>query len=213
MAQYKRKKIYLGWNLHGRIVARVLAYWVCYHLVLWGGIFAYQYLSYRSATHSGDSNAAYDQFIASFLKASLWFLIYALTVGAAITWNITRITHRIVGPLKRVEATLERLSAGESVQAIKFRKGDLISSLEQAFNQYLTSLNVPYQTTLSQAQRESDAARERAEALQKASAEAALGVEETAEAAPAATCNRTRPPVDSFGPRLVFCDLAPEAKS
>jgi hypothetical protein len=180
--EYLRKKTYLGWKLHGRIVARVLAYWVGYHLVLWGGIFAYQYLSYRSASFSGDSNVAYEQFINSFLNISLWFGIYAVAVGAGITWDVIRLTHRVIGPLKRVESTLARMSAGEKVQPIKFRKGDLIESFEESFNRYLKSLlpadqrslNPAEQTTLAQAQRESEAVRERLVATAPDSSAAAV---------------------------------------
>jgi hypothetical protein len=45
----------------------------------------------------------------------------------------------VAGPLVRLENTLLRMAKGETVQEIKFRKGDWLTSLERALNIYLAS--------------------------------------------------------------------------
>jgi hypothetical protein len=54
--------------------------------------------------------------------------------------SIVRLTHRVIGPLKRLEGVLNRMADGEVVREVKFRDGDLIESFEKAFNRYLASL-------------------------------------------------------------------------
>jgi hypothetical protein len=57
-----------------------------------------------------------------------------------LLWEIVRLTHRVIGPLKRLEGVLNRMADGEAIREVKFRDGVLIESFEKAFNRYLASL-------------------------------------------------------------------------
>ena len=66
--------------------------------------------------------------------------ICAIAILPIVLWDLLKFSHRIVGPLIPFQRSIERLTAGEQVTEVRLRHGDLLSDLQSAFNQYLTSL-------------------------------------------------------------------------
>ena len=136
-----RKKIYLGWKLHGRIVARFAMYWALYNFIVWQCLFGREFLLYESSLFDGRQPITFGEFLQSFASQYGWMIVFAIIVFPMMVWEIVRVTHRIIGPLKRLEGVLQRMADGEIIQHVKFRDGDLIESFEKAFNRYLAALH------------------------------------------------------------------------
>jgi hypothetical protein len=137
----RRKKVYLGWKEHGHIIVRFATYWFAYNFMVWQLLDAKAYLKYVVSLSRTDERMTFAEFTLSLLRQNGWIVAFALLFGLIFVWDIVRLTHHIVGPLKNVENLLYRMAAGESVAEVKFRKGDLLGGgFEQAFNAYLASL-------------------------------------------------------------------------
>lgn len=135
-----RNKIYLGGMLQGRLASRLAVYWMLYHVVLWHAMFFLSYLEYHRALAAGQRAIPFTELYGAFAWQHRTLVVCAVAVGPMILWDIIRMTHRVAGPLVRLENTLLRMARGETVRELNFRKGDWVVGLERAFNLYLKSL-------------------------------------------------------------------------
>src|ERR1700730_4682755 len=134
----RRNRIYVGGNLQGGLVTRIAICWVLYHVVLFHGLFAVSYLEGVSPAADGDGPSFVEHY-ESFAWQNRLLIFGALAAGPVLIWDVVRCTHRVAGPLMRLEDTLLRMAKGESIREIKFRDGDWVGSLERALNSYLAS--------------------------------------------------------------------------
>jgi hypothetical protein len=135
----QRKKIYLGWRLHGRIVARFAMYWALYHVIVLQALCGRDFLIYETAVLNGKQQVSFEEFVSSLVSQHLWVVLLAVAVFPVMLWEIVRLTHRFVGPLKQLGSEFRRLAEGGDIRAIKFRQGDFADEVEEAFNQYVAS--------------------------------------------------------------------------
>jgi hypothetical protein len=140
----RRKTIYLGWRNHGRIVARFALLWGIYHFTLCEALCTREYMQYLTSVSDVEHRTPLPVFFAAFVRENAWLAVFAAAFAIIFLWDVMRLTHRIVGPLKRVENVLYGMADGKSMAPIKFREGDLIESFEKAFNTYLSSLHAPH---------------------------------------------------------------------
>jgi methyl-accepting chemotaxis protein len=134
----RRNQIYIGGNLQGGLVKRIAICWVLYHVVLFNGLFAVAYLEGVNPAVDGDGPSLVERY-ESFAWQNRLLIFGALAAGPVLIWDVIRCTHRVAGPLVRLENTLLRMAKGETIREIKFRDGDWVGSLERALNAYLTS--------------------------------------------------------------------------
>jgi hypothetical protein len=139
MFKSRRNKIYLGGMLQGTLVKRLAIIWAVYHLLLFNGLFAVAYLEGTQAAAEGGAQQSFLERYESFVWHNRLLIFGALAVGPILLWDVVRCTHRVAGPLVRLENTLLRMAQGETIREIKFRKGDWLTSLERALNAYLAS--------------------------------------------------------------------------
>jgi hypothetical protein len=135
----RRNRIYLGGMLQGTLVKRLAIGWAVYHLLLFHGLFAVSYLEGTRPPAEGDAQQTLIERYESFAWQNRLLIFGCLAVGPVFLWDVVRCTHRVAGPLVRLENTLLRMAKGETIHEIKFRKGDWLTSLERALNVYLTS--------------------------------------------------------------------------
>jgi hypothetical protein len=134
----RRNKIYIGGMLQGRLVKRLAIGWAAYNILLFNGLFAVAYLEASPAADNDAQQSLLERY-ESFAWQNRLLIFGALAAGPVLIWDVVRCTHRVAGPLVRLENTLLRMAQGETVREIKFRKGDWLNSLEQALNVYLAS--------------------------------------------------------------------------
>ena len=134
----RRSRIYLGGMLQGTLVKRLAIGWTVYNLLLFHGLFLVAYLEGQRAG-AEEAQPTLLQCYESFAWQNRLLIFGACAAGPIFLWDVVRCTHRVAGPLVRLENTLLRMAKGETVQEIKFRKGDWLTSLERALNIYLSS--------------------------------------------------------------------------
>jgi hypothetical protein len=135
----RRAKIYLGGTLQGTLVKRLAIGWAVYHVLLFHGLFAVACLEGMPVAAAGEAQQTFLEHYQSFAWQNRLLIFGALAAGPILLWDVVRCTHRVAGPLVRLENTLLRMAKGETFQEIKFRKGDWLTSLERALNVYLAS--------------------------------------------------------------------------
>jgi hypothetical protein len=134
----RRTRIYLGGMLQGTLVKRLAIGWTVYNLLLFHGLFLVAYLEGQRGG-AEEAQPTLLQCYESFAWQNRLLIFGACAAGPIFLWDVIRCTHRVAGPLVRLENTLLRMAKGETVQEIKFRKGDWLTSLERALNIYLSS--------------------------------------------------------------------------
>jgi hypothetical protein len=139
MFKSRRKKIYLGGMLQGSLVKRLAIGWAVYHVLLFHGLFLVSYLEGTRAPADSEAQQSFLERYESFAWQDRLLIFGALAVGPVLLWDVVRCTHRVAGPLVRLENMLLRMAKGETIREIKFRKGDWLTSLERALNVYLAS--------------------------------------------------------------------------
>lgn len=137
---YPRKRLFVNREIQGRLLARTSLYWVLYHAVLWMAMFFYRYAEHRGAVMAGAEPRSFGDLYGQFVQEhhSMWFCAFAIL--PIVLWDLLKFSHRVVGPLVRFQRTLESLTAGETIQEVRLRRGDLLFDLQTTFNQYLASL-------------------------------------------------------------------------
>lgn len=135
-----RKRLFVNRAIQGRLLGRTALYWVLYHAVLWMAMFFYRYAEHRGAVMAGAEPRSFSDIYGEFVHDhhSMWLCSFAIL--PIVLWDLLKFSHRVVGPLVRFQRTLERLIAGETVQEVRLRDGDLLMDLQDSFNQYLASL-------------------------------------------------------------------------
>ena len=103
-------------------------------------MFFFRYAEHRGAVRAGAELRSFADLYGQFVRENhaMWFCAFAIL--PIVLWDLLKFSHRVVGPLVRFQRTLESLTAGETVQEVRLRQGDLLFDLQTTFNQYLTSL-------------------------------------------------------------------------
>jgi len=134
-----RKKLYVSSLIQGRIIGRLALYWALYHAVLWNVMFVYRYLQYRGELLAGAPPQSFGELYQTFTLQHYSMLVCAIAIGPIVLWDALRVTHRIAGPLVRFQNSLKELAAGNAVEPIRLRDGDLLQDFQDVFNEFLAS--------------------------------------------------------------------------
>lgn len=135
-----RKKLYVSRRIQGGMLAKLALYWGVYHFVLWHAMFMYRYMQYRADVLGGAAHVSFAELYSTFAAQHYSMVLCAVGVFPIVLWDMVKITHRIAGPLVRFQNTLREMAKGVRPRPIKLRRGDLLVELQDAFNEYVTSL-------------------------------------------------------------------------
>lgn len=139
-SQPARKNVYVNRDIQGKILRRVAKYWIGYHLGLWHVLFLIQFFRYGTSGLTGGPGPRNLWELYLDVAREQWVLIILpVALFPAILWDMLRLTHQVAGPLVRFRDALKRLAAGEQVESIKLREGDLLSEFQESFNEFLAS--------------------------------------------------------------------------
>jgi len=133
----RRTRKFVNARVQGRVVSRVAAYWILYHIVLWHGLFVFRYAQVRMSGDESQVLQSVGSMYWQFCIDHVPLLMAALLIMPLFMLDFIRLTHRIVGPLIRTGEALHQLMRGEHVPSVEFRKGDLLTEFETTFNDFL----------------------------------------------------------------------------
>jgi hypothetical protein len=130
MAGSQRRQLFVSSQIQGVLLWRLTAFWVLYHLYLWHAMFLV------SAFQQPTGRSVFDDY-RTFLTNDTLLPWAAAALFPLVFWSLLNLTHRIAGPLVQVRNRLRAMAAGQPPAPVQFRQGDLLSELEEAFNNYV----------------------------------------------------------------------------
>jgi len=138
--QSLRKKLFVNRDIQGKILGRLVKYWIFYHLAIWHVLFVVDFFQQRIlGTVEGVPPLGLRELYVNFALAHWGILVISVALFPVIFRDMLRVTHQVAGPLVRFRNALRQLAAGQAVEKIKLRESDLLMEFQDAFNEFLDS--------------------------------------------------------------------------
>jgi hypothetical protein len=126
----KRKKIWID-RFQTALFLRIVAYFLGYQLAVWALVLLENRLTQGLGWLLGPGVAG----------VCLIFLTgVVVLVGLLSAYDAVKYAHRIVGPLVRLRQSIKAVTAGDTLDLLAFRNGDLLADLKDEFNEMLKVL-------------------------------------------------------------------------
>lgn len=126
MAEFKRSRLFIDPQVQGRLLCRVVAYWIMGVTV----IGALAGLQVWVESHGAPLSVVLNRALLAFGPA----LIAAVVLLPLILFDALRFSNKFSGPMHRLRNEVRRLADGTSYAPIVFREGDYWYDLAQEFN-------------------------------------------------------------------------------
>lgn len=137
----KRSRLFVDRAFQGRLLLRLVIYWVIYHIALWHVMFL---LNLIGAGMNADSTvpsrsfwSLYREFAVEHTSVIVCFVVMLPILGR----DLLKFSHRLAGPLVRFRNTMGAMASGERVQTINLRDGDLLTEFVASFNSMVQTWN------------------------------------------------------------------------
>jgi len=128
----QRRRLFIDFPVQGTLLVRAVLFWMVTVIAQ-----AIMVLFFTVMTSDSIADLSGQQ--------TWWFLQLNLLASAlllpAILLDLLRLSHRWVGPIFRLRASLQALNRGEPVEPIAFRDGDFWQELAKEFSQAAEELN------------------------------------------------------------------------
>ncbi len=79
-------------------------------------------------------------FILYYYKGQVFVLIACVVAIILLSWRLVILSHRLAGPIYRLEKDLEQIARGNFSMRIKFRKKDELKSIADGINKILDEM-------------------------------------------------------------------------
>jgi len=128
--QEQRTRIWID-RFQTSLSLRIASYFVVYQIAVWSAVLTERAFSAGMERLVGETAAGY---------CFVFFAIVVLCLGLLFIYDAVRFAHRVVGPLYRVRKVVKALAAGEELEEISLRQGDMLQDLKDDFNEMLKVL-------------------------------------------------------------------------
>jgi sensor histidine kinase YesM len=128
--QEQRKKIWID-RFQTYLSVRLALYFVLYQAAVWALVLIEKNIFAVMEDVVGPGGG---------LGVFLVLVGVVVVVGLLFIYDAIKLTHRIVGPLYRIRKTLQAVAAGEEMDLVKLREGDLLQELKDDLNEMLKVL-------------------------------------------------------------------------
>lgn len=128
----KKRRVRFVEKFQLRLAIRMLVYWFVYQLTLWNLMFCW----YMFRNGPGNLLEQYSRFTAEYYPILLSFLVLV----PPIIWDAVKFCHRVGGPIYRARMTMLEFAEGGPLRKLKFRQGDELPELEEAFNRMVEAM-------------------------------------------------------------------------
>lgn len=154
----RRRQSFVNWQVQGNLVLRLVGYLLLYHFILWNVMFLHHYLQYQGQLSAGASARTFMDLYTEFTVQHYSVVVCAIALFPLLMWDGIRFSHRIAGPLVRVQNALQQLTQGRRTSEIQLRKDDLMEQLAECVNELLRSKKFQTQDEIRQREEEASAA-------------------------------------------------------
>jgi hypothetical protein len=132
---FARKKVFVSWTIQGRLLAQLCVYFLFYNVLAWHATFLIEMLP------GGGVPAPIAQRYADFASRHSVWLLCMLVTAPIVVWDMVKMTHRVAGPLVRLERIVRQMARGQRVASITLREHDMLSHFVEALNELIDSHN------------------------------------------------------------------------
>lgn len=140
--RHKRKRLYVFPELQGRLLNRLVLYWVIYHLALWHVMFAFHLVGAIGTGALEDQGLRVWELYSQFVRGHIWIILSIMAMGPMLVWDMLKFSHRMFGPLYRCRSIMQALADGKPQDEMRLRKHDLLGNFIDVFNNLIRSCNV-----------------------------------------------------------------------
>jgi hypothetical protein len=116
MIQVPREQLFVAPQLQGRILLRVLLYWLACVTLTWLSMLAWR-IFVDPSSHLLDHVTALSTYLIAALTTGLLLLPILIV-------DVVNMSNKFFGPLSRLRGAMRNLSRGERVMPLHFRRGD-----------------------------------------------------------------------------------------
>ncbi len=129
----RRWQLFVHAPVQGWLLVRILVYLGCAAVFVTAGLLVWQ-LAVRGPARWNHNHLRdiWNQYAPVFVAIGVLVPLFV--------YDMLRFSHRFMGPLHRLHRSLEALGRGEPVRPIRFREGDLLHEMAEAFNQVVQRL-------------------------------------------------------------------------
>ena len=126
----RRSRLLVHRRVQGWLMLRVLVYLGCAALFVTVSLVLWQ-LAARGPARWNHNHLRdiWNQYAPVFIAVGLLIPFFV--------YDVLRFSHRFMGPLYRLHRSLQALGRGEAVEPLRFREGDMLHEMAEAFNQVL----------------------------------------------------------------------------
>lgn len=136
----QRKALFVSRDIQGKLLGRLVKYWVMYHVALWTVMFMVElFRAVLIGGQNGIPRLTAGEILVRFAGENWIFLAMPVVLFPVILGDMLCLTHHVAGPLVRFGSVLRDLAAGRSVERVQLRKGDLLTEFQETFNEFLDS--------------------------------------------------------------------------
>lgn len=132
-----RKSKYVNSLLQGNLMLRMVMYWAIYNFALLAALVGESLMRVIPDLLSGARDYSFDQFVSEFTDRQSPMLLAMSVLCPILIWDMLRYSHRIAGPLYRFRKALIDHMAGEPLQKIKLRDGDMLLDFQDTWNEFV----------------------------------------------------------------------------
>jgi hypothetical protein len=137
----KRSKFFVDSAFQGRLMLRLVMYWVVYHVALWHTMFLFTLfssaISYDPAAPPRSFGALYREFAGDHVGVLVCFAVMLPILAR----DLLKFSHRMAGPLVRFRNAIEEMTEGKVIQPVSLRPRDLLDEFLVAFNKMVATWN------------------------------------------------------------------------
>jgi len=123
----RRRQQFVDPDVQGALVRRIMLHGVLVMLVLFGGLLAVQGMQ-------DGFDKPMSQQVQAVMDRHGVVLSLLMCLMPVVIADLIRLSHRMVGPVYSMRETLHKLSRGERVEELRFRKGDFWSGMASDMN-------------------------------------------------------------------------------
>lgn len=132
-----RKSKYVNSFLQGNLMLRMVMYWAIYNFALLSAMVGENLMRVIPDMLSGTRSYSFQQFVSEFADRQSPMLLAMSVLCPILIWDMLRYSHRIAGPLYRFRKALTDHIAGEPLQKIKLRDGDMLLDFQDTWNEFV----------------------------------------------------------------------------
>jgi hypothetical protein len=133
---FQRKKVFVSWTIQGRTLGQLAIYWLLYNFLFWHVTFLIETLP-----SEGVPQPLFERY-ANFCSQHLVWLLCMFVVAPVILWDMVKLTHRVAGPLVRLERVVREMARGQRVNRITLRPHDMLGQFTEALNELIDAHNL-----------------------------------------------------------------------